>query len=133
MLVRQLLTTLGLLFISVQAISQAHFVACPTVEKIKQEQLSDWLPLYKEGEELVSNNDLSLFKQHITHFDIAKWSTSYLESAHCFYRGQDPVVDRIVLAQDAWKPLVNGYWAWSVPYLLAECHSKTSEQCQFIK
>lgn len=133
MLINKIVCITASLLIVSTAISHNNTITCPTVETIKHEELLDWLPLYKEGEELASTLDVMTFRQHITHFDVAKWSTEYLENAHCFYRGDDPMVDRIVLAQDAWRPLVMGHWAWLIPYQLAECRSFNVHHCLFIR
>lgn len=108
-------------------------IACPSVEQIKQEELIPWLPLYKENEELAFDSDVNTFKEHVTVFDVARWVDSYLENAHCFYKGTDPIVERIVLAQDAWQPTDNAPWIWLIPHKFAECRSLSVNDCMFIK
>lgn len=114
------------------AIAKNDMIICPTVDAIRQGQFNSWQPLYKDGEELASSKDVDKFKANVLSFDVAKWSTEYLESAHCFYRGKDPIVDRIVFAQDAWQPIVNNYWSWLIPYKFAECRSTNLKDCGFI-
>lgn len=110
----------------------AYEIICPTVNEIKNNSLGYWLPLYINGEELASTADVEQFRKHSTEFAVAKWNSSYLESAHCFYKGTSPVLSTIVLAQDAWRPISNGYWVWIQPNTSAECRSPRVADCSFI-
>lgn len=116
-----------------QAAANDHTVNCPTVEQIKQGLFFNWLPLYQEGEELASEKDTQQFQTVITDFVEGQWSADYLESAHCFYKGNDPIFKHIVLAQDAWRPVTNDYWHWITFEKLAVCHSTNPLPCGFIK
>lgn len=108
-------------------------IICPTVEEIKKGNLGIWLPLYQDNEELASSSDTLLFESHVEKFDVARWSYDYAESGHCFYKGSDPILKQIVLAQDAWRPLENQYWTWIKPNKFAECHSDNASDCGFIQ
>lgn len=124
------------LFIGICTFITAHAddtVICPTVEEIKQDKFYDWLPLYKENEELISAKDLKKFKSNVTDLDVAKWAAEYSESAHCFYRGNDPIVDRIILGQDAWQPADDDHWSWLAAKKFVECRSQDVKDCVFLK
>lgn len=114
------------------AIGRAETIHCPAVEMIQAGQWGDWLPLYREGEELAFDSDVLQFQQQIMGFKLARWSTTYLESAHCFYYGSGPVLDRIVFAHDAWQPIKNPVWDWLVLNRLAVCQSEWVSDCLFI-
>lgn len=121
------------LFITFAANANPDNVICPSIAEIKQGKFNTWLPLYKENEELILDNDLQKFKTHVTELDVAKWAAEYLESAHCFYRGTNPIVDRIVLGQDAWRPEEDDHWSWLVDKKFAECRSQQVADCEFLK
>ena len=107
---------------------------CPSVEDVKQ--LRDiwpngsWMPLYIEGEELASEEDIAKFSKTVTGFSHAQWDTQFLEAGHCFYKGSDPVVEKITLARDMLKPkLDDPFWKMLGPKnficfgpLVAECN-----------
>ncbi len=107
-------------------------VTCPSVAEIQSGHLNEWLPLYQDNEELAFDADLLKVKAHVTRFVKARWDYSYLESAHCFYEGDDPIFNRIVFAQDAWNPVSTSTWSWVVPRFAAECLSDV-QSCGFIK
>ena len=110
----------------------AHTIRCPTVSEIKNHQFNHWLPLYKENEELAMPNDVAQFQKNVAHVFVAKWDPKYLESAHCFYEGTDPMVNKIVFAQDAWRPARSSpKWIWIIEDKLAECVSSDPEECYF--
>lgn len=106
-------------------------IFCPTIDEIKNEHYSPWLPLYIDREELASTNDVEKFKANVTSFSVAKWDKSYLENGHCFYKGNDPIMDKIIFAQDAWQPVTNSYWSWLDAKKLAACYAET-QHCGFI-
>lgn len=105
----------------------ASTVTCPTVTEIQQGQFKDWLPLYQQYEELASVQDVALFKAHVTGFKKAVWDRKYLENGHCYYVGNDPIINKIVFAQDAWRPAENAQWQ----NVRAECRSEVD--CRFQK
>ena len=105
---------------------------CPDPAEIKNNSLYPWLPIYKENEELASDNDMKKFKEHIQKFAIARWDVKYLETAHCFYTGDDPIVDKIILAADAWRPLVSTNWNW-LSDKIAECRTLEERGCGFMR
>ena len=108
-------------------------LTCPSVAEIQNQQFHEWLPLYIEGEELASTQDVNTFKQHITSFDVARWDRVYLENGHCFYKGTDPMLDKITFAHMAWRPVVNDQWYWTSPAKSAECRSPEVKNCGFIE
>lgn len=110
----------------------ADQIICPSVSDIKHHSFNSWIPLYIEGEELASIQDIEHFKQQLSEFRVAKWDKDYLESAHCFYQGSDPILNKIVFAQDAWRPATNNFWSWIRPNAHAECQAMTVEDCPFI-
>jgi hypothetical protein len=112
-------------------LSVASTEICPSVEEIKNQNFNHWLPLYIEGEELASDNDVQNFKNHLTQFVVARWDRVYLENGHCFYAGTDPIISKIVFAQDAWRPVQGGKWSWKNPDKTAECYSNTVTDCAF--
>lgn len=83
---------------------------CPTPQQIINNQVMMWLPLYSETSELASDSDVKIFKEHLREFVAARWDTSYLETAHCFYGGDDPIFQKIVYARDAWRPTSDSHW-----------------------
>lgn len=107
-------------------------IICPTIAEIKSGNYVPWLPLYINGEELISAVDEELFKKHVTGFFVAKWDISYLENGHCFYKGDDPIVEKVIFAQDAWQPVTNDHWNWTIQKKLAECYSEQTDSCGFI-
>lgn len=113
--------------------SATNILTCPTAAEIKNGQFNYWLPLYKEGEELASDHDVNIFKQHITSFDVARWDHVYLENGHCFYKGTDPMLDKVIFAHMAWRPVVNDEWHWVSPAKSAECYSSDVKNCGFIE
>jgi hypothetical protein len=115
------------------AIADDDIVTCPSVAEIRRDAFNYWLPLYKEGEELASNQDVETFRKHVVNFEIGRWSTGYLDSAHCFYQGTDPMVSKIVLAQKTWQPVMNPHWFWRKPEHFAECLTTNLDDCRFIK
>jgi len=106
-------------------------IFCPTIDEIRNEHYSPWLPLYIDREELASTNDVEQFKANVTSFSVAKWDQSYLENGHCFYKGNDSIVDKIIFAQDAWQPVTNSYWHWLDAKKLAACYTEI-QHCGFI-
>lgn len=110
----------------------ANTEICPTVDDIKNHNFNGWIPLYIEGEELASEKDMQNFKQNLTDFVVARWDTTYLESGHCFYQGTDPILSKIIFAQDAWKPVQSGKWVWKNSNKIAECYSNNVNDCGFI-
>lgn len=129
---KMLLSVLLFSYVSI-AIAKDDRVICPTVDEIKREAFHSWLPLYKDGEELASARDVEKFKKNVVNFQIARWSADYLESAHCFYQGTDPIIDKIVFAQDAWQPETSPNWIWRNPKYFAECLSSNLQNCVFLK
>lgn len=123
-------THIVLLFFS--TVSFADQITCPSVNDIKNHNFNFWLPLYKEGEELASAHDVDQFRAHITEFVVAKWGKVYLENGHCFYKGDDPILEKIVFAQDAWRPVKNSHWTWINANALAVCDSTNVAECGFI-
>ena len=123
---------IALILPSFMAWTQPDPITCPSVQDIKEQDWIEWQPLYIEGEELASYQDVETFKKHVTRFTVAKWSATYLESGHCFYQGTDPILDRIVYAHDAWQPVTNTIWSWLFPGKYAECRSEHVEDCSFI-
>lgn len=122
-----------LLFFFIQAPSYAvHLATCPTVNEIKEGRFGYWLPLYIEGEEEASAEDVAQFRKNVLFFAVARWDNSYLENGHCFYYGTHPIIQRITFAQDAWRPEETPQWAWVKFNLLAECYSNEVSDCNFI-
>jgi hypothetical protein len=112
----------------------ATILICPTVDEIKKEQFNGWLPLYIDGEELASREDVTEFKKNITHFALAKWSASYLENGRCIYEGTTSICNKIILGKDAWHPNDrDNHWLWITPNKIAECYSSTTSNCGFIQ
>lgn len=103
-------------------------IFCPTPADIKAGNFNGWLPLYQANEELVSDVDVNKIRNHVYAFKMAHWKTIYLESAHCFYIGDDEILGRIIFARDAWRPSGEG-WIW-INSKSAECTVSTS-QCGF--
>src|SRR5690242_20464554 len=87
-------------------------IFCPTPAEIREGDFHSWLPLYKEGEELASNIDVIKFRSHVQKFEFARWDTTYLESAHCFYSGDDGILEKITFARDSWRPFSTENWNW---------------------
>ena len=114
-------------------IANEDVVTCPSIAEIKDERFQAWLPLYKDGEELASQEDVEKFKKHVMSFETAIWSGDYLESAHCFYRGEDAIVNKIIFGQDSWNPVTSQYWYWERPARIAKCNSSVQQDCRFIK
>ncbi len=112
--------------------SFAETEVCPTVNEIKNNQFHYWLPLYIENEELASQADVKKFKDNVSAFVVARWASIYLENGHCFYEGTDSILNKIVFAQDAWKPLKNEKWVWTTKDRMAECYSNNVQDCGFI-
>lgn len=81
---------------------------------------------------MASAEDIEKFKKNVTEFNIARWDRDYLESAHCFYSGNDSIVDKIIFAQDAWGPEDNARWTWVKYKSKAECYSMNSMNCSFL-
>ncbi len=65
-------------------------------------------------EELASDADVALFAKNVEYLEVARWDVSYLETAHCFYHGSDPINNKIVFARDSWRPVSAGKWNWMV-------------------
>src|SRR5665213_1512022 len=82
----------------------AQTISCPLVEDIKHGNFNRWLLLYIANEELATPKDTESFRNHLQTFAFAKWNKFYLENGHCFYKGDDPILNKIVLANDAWRP-----------------------------
>lgn len=120
------------LFLSIKLAYSETIIKCPSVSEIKSGQFNHWLPLYIDGEELASDKDVALFARNVDSFANAKWSASYLESAHCFYHGNHTLNQKIIFAQDAWQPSSSNKWQWLVPKKLAECDSQNINDCLFI-
>lgn len=116
--------------ISVMMPLHAVTISCPSVTEIKNHQFKTWLPLYIEGEELASQNDVTQFIHDVTEFKAARWSWWYLESGHCFYAGFD-MTKKIILAHDTGRPVDTNNWHWIEPNRLAECVISPTE-CQFL-
>lgn len=104
----------------------ATTVKCPTLNDIHHGQFGDWLPLYQANEELASDEAVSEFKKQASAFKMAVWDKFYLESGHCYYQGSN----KIVLAQDAFRPDENESWQWIKPNQRAECEW---QKCGFTK
>lgn len=117
------------IFYSLNSFSQ--IINCPTVEEIQTHHFHGWLPLYIKGEELASDCDVKRFQETIRHFNKAIWNKDYLESAHCFYEGVDPIIGTIIFAHDAWRPEAHSHWEWIKPNALAECYSLDPQNCGF--
>lgn len=103
-------------------------IYCPTITEIKNSNFTTWLPLYKDVEELVSQQDMEKFKEHVTTFFKATWNPYYLEAGHCEYDGSDQIVKKIIFAHDVWRP-VQANWTW-VGAQLSECEGGVSD-CGF--
>lgn len=130
---RRYLLWVFIIFICNIAYAKQNNFRCPTVEEIKNNYFPDWILLYQEGEEEASTADLLQVEQSITSFDIARWDLSYLENAHCFYKGNHPIFNRVVFARDSWHPNdTNSHWTWVKPKKLAEC-SYDVENCDFLE
>lgn len=125
-----LLVLLNLIFSVSYALTTT--IACPTVSEIKRGEFNDWLPLYQENEELASDADVNVFKKFVTTFQSAKWSRHYLENGHCFYQGDNPMMDKIIFATDTPRPDNTSQWQWTQPSILAECYSDEVLLCPFI-
>lgn len=108
-------------------------ISCPTVSEIKRGEFDDWLPLYQENEELALDADVETFKKAVTAFQSAKWSRRYIENGHCFYAGDNPVMDKIIFATDALRPENTPQWQWTQPNILAECYSDDVLRCPLRK
>lgn len=106
---------------------------CPSVADIQSGSLTYFLPLYKDNEELAMSYDVQTFRQHVTTFVAARWDHDYAENGHCFYQGTDPILNRIVYANDAWRPEPTQKWTWTRPTRLAECYSDNVHDCGFIQ
>lgn len=124
--------TIFSVIIAVPINSFAQNIICPSVNEIKNHQFHQWIPLYIDNEELASDLDVAKFQSHVKQFLIARWNKDYLESGHCFYQGNDPILSKIVFAQDAWRPEQNIEWIWLKENALAECHTCHVEDCAFI-
>jgi hypothetical protein len=85
---------------------------CPTVDDIRQQAFGLWLPLYIDNGELASKIDVERFKKAVTKFVRAEWSPDYLEAGHCFYAGNDPIIDQITFASDTLTPKFSYYPPW---------------------
>lgn len=105
-----------LLHITTIAYAGSVNIFCPSVAEIKNGNFGSWLLLYTDGEELVSNQDVEIFKSQITSFNYAKWNAYYLEAAHCVYGGNDAIFNKVILAHDAWGPVVSEHWRWVGKY-----------------
>ncbi len=127
----KLVNLLFLIFLSSFAFADPVEVACPDVNAIKQGRLYSWLPEYIEGQELVSIEDFKKFQTHVATFEKARWDAYYLETAHCFYSGNDAVLGKIVLAMDAYEPLTTSKWQW-ITKNSAECNSSEAADCVFV-
>lgn len=110
--------------------AHAHSIHCPTVAELRGEGFIFWLPLYKIGEELAGDEDVKNFRANVKEFVEARWDTTYLETAHCFYRGSHPILDKIIFAQDAFRPEGTD-WMWIKPSHLAQCQ-KDELSCSFM-
>ncbi len=110
----------------------ADLLSCPSVNEIQNNNFNTWLPLYKEGEELASLADIEKFKAHVTHLELAVWDTAYLENAHCFYQGDDSIVNRITIAHDAYRPSQTINWRWIQPGRRAECSPMQPQDCRLV-
>jgi hypothetical protein len=130
MSLKKLTALAGLLLL--QNVNAANFEYCPSVDDIKNHNFHGWLPLYIENEELAMDNDVNTFAEGLTKFDTARFDTKYLEFAHCFYQGTDPMVSKIIFAKDAWKPMPSRYWRWSTEDRQAYCISGITVECGFI-
>lgn len=120
-----------LVFFILLVITPSYSFTCPSIEEIKSGHFNGWLPLYIHNEELASFQDVNNFKNNVTNFLIAKWSTYYLEYGHCFYQGTNEAIDKIIFAKDAWRPGQNN-WLWQVANHLAECRGLI-DQCDFVE
>lgn len=116
--------------LSSSAVAQTEI--CPSVSDILNNNYIYWLPEYKDNEELASMQDVAKFEQHVTAFVVARWERDYQENGHCFYQGTDPIIDKIVFARDAYRPVVSLKWVWARPDFLAECYSNDVTDCPFI-
>lgn len=125
-----LLTTLLVIHFTTHA---ETIIFCPSVAEIKQHQFHTWLPLYKEGEELASAHDVATFMQSVRQFVTARWDKSYLESGHCFYQGNDPIIEKIIFAHDAFRPKMNFNWQWIELNAQAVCIHNDVDACGFIQ
>lgn len=121
-----------LCYFSTALANEGDIVTCPTVDEIKREAFPPWLPLYKENGELASAEDVEKFKKHILNFHVAIWSTHYLESAYCFYQGNNEIFEKIVLAQKTWHPVTHPEWYWQ-NLDWAICRGGEARNCRFIK
>ena len=120
-------------FMFAYSVQAETIFTCPTAADVKQGQLHHWLPLYIEGEELASHQAILAFEREVTDFQMARWSRNYLEYGHCFYVGTGTMTDKIVLAQDAWRPSSNAPWQWITSRVLAECRTSQPADCGFIQ
>jgi hypothetical protein len=113
---------------SLPAFADAIEIGCPNVDKIKQGDIYPWIPEYIDSQQYVSAVDFTKFQTHLKKFEKARWDTSYYEKAHCFYSGDDSILNTIVIALDAFEPLPSPHWQW-ITDKSAECHSSLSTQC----
>jgi hypothetical protein len=111
----------------------AYNEVCPSVADIKNNRLTPWIPLYIDNEERAFNKDVQQFKKNVTDFIVARWDSSYLENGHCFYQGTDPIISKIILANDAWRPVQGEKWQWKIYDRIAECYSNNVQDCEFIQ
>lgn len=103
---------------------------CPSVAQIQRGDFAGWLPLTIDGEELASQAAVSLFKTHVQTWQQAKWSTNFLEYAHCFYQGDNDIVAQITFAHDAFAPQPTPQWVWQTTKE-ARCN-ESLDSCRYL-
>ena len=121
-----------LVFLGFMAVSLAEpQTRCPSVAEIKRGEFATWLPLTVIGEELASAAAIEQFKAHVQSWQSAAWNVQYLEYAHCFYAGDDPIVTQIVFAHDAWHPASSAAWVWQIAKRQAVCE-ESLDTCHYL-
>lgn len=106
-------------------------IFCPTPAEIKEGNFHGWLPLDNESEKLASAVDVAKFREHVQRFKIARWNTAYFKSAHCFYSGDDEILEKITFARDVWRPFATVRWKW-LSNKSAECAAGSARECGFV-
>lgn len=131
------------LFAFIQTLTPAFAespLTCPSPESVNKSTNiwpeGFWLPLYKSNSELASEADMKKFKKFAKSFVRAEWSGSFLEAAHCFYKGEgdeQTIFDKIILARDMQKPDSALFPLWK--HLAAEqlyyCDSNSENDCPY--
>ncbi|CAN5385598.1 hypothetical protein BH10PSE19_BH10PSE19_03100 [soil metagenome] len=108
-------------------------LTCPSITSIRTLKNiwphGRWLPLYRDNDELASENDIKKFSEEAQHLLTAQWSGNFLEMAHCVYEGGR----RILLARNMLKPDYIAYPRWKLilPSKIAICVSSNEDDCVY--